>query len=128
MNSADLKDRIDIYEQIDNATEFGRTDISYKFKYSTRARVNYVSGNTTMDNDEIFYAVNRTFIVRHYVPIAYTDVIKYDNDFWQVTSIDNVHEYHNIVINTVRLNDGVRIKPNSYNSGIGTFDNNGDKY
>lgn len=110
MNSADLKDRIDIYEQIDNKTEFGRTDISYRFKYSTRARVNYVSGNTTMDNDEIFYAVNRTFIVRHYVPIAYTDVIKYDNDFWQVTSIDKVHEYHNIVINTVRLNDGVRIK------------------
>lgn len=126
MKSSDLKYKINIYEQVvEDTNDFGRTDISYKLKCQTRARVNYLSGDRTMDNDEIFYSVNRTFIVRSYIDVKYTDVIEYDNDFWQITSIDKIHAFNDIVINTIRLNDGVRIKPDPYNSGVGTFGDNG---
>ena len=118
MKSSDLKETIKIYEFIDGTTEFGRTDNYYQFKCQTRARVNYISGDRTMDNDEIFYSVNRTFIVRSYVNVAYTDVIEYDGDYWQVTSVDKIHAYNDIVITTVRLNDGVRIKPIPTPTGV----------
>ena len=105
MKSSDLKYKIKIYEQILQDTEFGRSITKYRYKCSTRARVNYLSGTKTTDNEAIFYTVDREFIVRSYVPIEYTDVIEYDNDKWQVLSIDRIHEFNDIVIRTTRLND-----------------------
>ena len=109
MKASDLKYRIKIYRQIVEKNEFGRTNISYDFKCSCRARVNYLSGNRTIDNEEIFYSVDREFIVRSYIPVEYTDVIEYDGDFWQVLSVDRIHEYNDIIIKTSRLNDNVRM-------------------
>lgn len=111
MKSSDLRDRIQIYKQVVETTEFGRTNISYEYKCSCRARVNYLTGTRTMDNEEIFYSVDREFIVRSYVPIEYTDIIKYKGDDWQVLSIDHIHSYNDIVINTTRLNDTINIIP-----------------
>ena len=104
MRSGDLKYRIQIYKQVVTTSEFGRTNISYEYKCSCRARVNYLSGSRIMDNEEIFYSVDREFIVRSYVPIEYTDIIKYDGDDWQVLSIDKIRNYNDIVIKTTRLN------------------------
>lgn len=104
MRSSDLKKRIQIYKQIVSASDFGRTNTTYEYKCSCRARVNYLTGNKTMDNEEIFYSVDREFIVRHYVPIEYTDIIKYDGDDWAVVSIDRIHSYNDIVIRTTRIN------------------------
>ena len=109
MKSSDLKHRIEIYKQHIEKTEFGRTNITYEPRCSCRARVNYLTGNRTTINDEIFYSVDREFIVRSNVPITYSDVIKFENDFWQILSIDNIHEYNDIVIKTTRLNDSVRL-------------------
>lgn len=109
MKSADLKHRINIYKQHVEKSEFGRTMITYEPKTSCRARINYLTGNRTIDNEEIFYSVDREFIVRSYVDIAYTDVIEYDGDFWQVLSVDKIHEYNDIVVKTTRLNDGVKM-------------------
>lgn len=115
MKSSDLKHRINIYKQHVDTSDFGRTIITYEPRTSCRARVNYLSGNRTIENEEIFYSVDREFIVRHYVPIEYTDVIEYDGDFWQVLSVDRIHEYNDIVIRTTRLNDGVKMyEPSNY--------------
>lgn len=109
MKSSDLKHRIKIYSQHVDKSDFGRTIISYEFKNSCRARVNYLTGSRTTENEEIFYSVDREFIVRSYNDIQYTDVIEYDNDFWMILSVDKIHEYNDIVIKTTRMNDGVKI-------------------
>ena len=109
MKSSDLKHRINIYKQHEEMTEFGRTNISYKFRCSCRARVNYLSGARTFENEEIFYSVDREFIVRSYVDIHYTDIIEYDNDYWQVLSVDKIHEFNDIVIKTTRLNEKIKM-------------------
>lgn len=119
MKSSDLKHRIEIYKQHVEKTDFGRTNITFEPRCSCRARVNYLTGNRTMENEEVFYSVDREFIVRSYVHVEYTDVILYDNDFWQVLSIDPIHEYNDIVIKTTRLNDGVRIYDDTNNLGDG---------
>ena len=106
MNSAKLKERIDIYKQIVEPTDFGDNRLSYEFKYSCRACVNYSSGNRIVENDEIFYSVDREFIVRHYVPIVDTDIIEWDNKKWRVLSIDrDKYKYNDIVIKTTLVNE-----------------------
>ena len=75
MKAADLKERIKIYRLYTTATVYGDTHDEYKFNYSCRARVNYASGNRTIQNDAIFYSVDREFIVRSYVPVKDTDII-----------------------------------------------------
>ena len=104
MNSADLKYRIEIYQAVRTSGDFGRTNTDYEYKCSTRARVNYISGNREMDNDEIVYPVERTFIVRSYVPVTETDEIRYDNKRWIIISIDRIREYNDIVIRTTLRN------------------------
>lgn len=105
MISSQLRDRIDILQQVTSRNEFGVTEISYEFKYSTRARVNYSNGSRTMDNDEIFYSVDRDFIVRSYVPIVDTDIIEWNDEKWRVLTIDKNKHYNNILIRTTKINE-----------------------
>lgn len=104
MIASKLKDPIKILEQVISTTDFGETRYSYQDKYDTRACINYVKGKRIVDDDEIFYSVNRDFIVRSYVPICDTDIIEWDNNRWQVLSIDRDHKYNNIVVHTTKIN------------------------
>lgn len=105
MKAAQLNERIEIYKQVITRTTSGAANISYEYKCSTRARVNYASGNRTIDNDEIFYNVDRQFIIRHYVPVVDTDEIRWNNQRWRILSIDKNREYHNIQISTTLINE-----------------------
>ena len=105
MKASDLNERIEIYRLVSTRTESGATNNTYEYRCSTRARVNYASGNRTVSNDEIFYDVDRQFIVRHYVPVENTDEIRWDNQRWHILSIDRSRDYHNIVIQTTLVNE-----------------------
>lgn len=105
MKASDLNERIDIYEQVTTRTLSGAVNIDWQIKYSCRARINYSSGNRIIDNDEIFYTVDRDFIVRSYVPVIDTDEIRWDNKRWQIRSIDKNREYNNQVIHTTKINE-----------------------
>ena len=105
MKASDLRDRIYIYRQETTRTQTGAFEVSYEYKCSCRARINYSSGNRTIDNEEIFYSTERTFIVRHYVPVVETDQIRWDDKKWQILSIDHDRKYNNIVIKTTLINE-----------------------
>lgn len=105
MKASDLDERIEIWQVATTRTPSGAVSIEYEYKCSTRARVNYSSGNRIVTNDEIFYDVDRDFIVRHYVPVVDTDEIRWNNQRWQILSIDRSKEYHNIVIKTTKVNE-----------------------
>lgn len=105
MKSSDLKEKIEICEQVVTKTDFGRTLISYKHKSYTLARVNYSSGNRLVENEEIFYSVEREFIVRSYVDVSDTDIIKYQDNEWQILSIDRSYNFNNIIIRTAKINN-----------------------
>lgn len=105
MKASDLNERIEIYQASSSRTATHAFDTDYEYKCSTRARVNYLSGNLTTSNEEIVYPVDRTFIVRHYVPVVDTDQIRWDNKKWQIISVDRSREYNNIIIKTVLVNE-----------------------
>ena len=105
MDSGFLKDRIQIYEQAITRTPTGATNVEYNYKCSCRARVNWSTGNRTINNEEIFYSTDREFIVRAYVPVIETDEIRWNNQRWQILSIDHNKKYNNILIRTTLLNE-----------------------
>lgn len=104
MNSALLKDPIDIYELVTTKTEYGTIQTNYVLKYHTRAYVRFNSENMTVSEGEVFFPVNRTFIVRAYVPVVETDQIEYDGKRWKITSINKNKYYNDTEIQTVLLN------------------------
>lgn len=103
MNSADLKERIKIYSLCTTATVYGDTHDEYMYNYTCRARVNYASGNRTVENDAIFYAVDREFIVRSYVPVHDTDIIVWNDEQWRILSIDRSKALNDIIIRTTKI-------------------------
>ena len=105
MKASNLDKVIDIYELNITTSPYGDTKRTWTKKYSTRARVNYSSGNRTIENDEIFFTVDREFIMRHYVPIEDTDIIVWNNEKWRVLSIDHNHEYNDIIVRTTKIMD-----------------------
>lgn len=104
MNSAYLKHPIEIYELVTTKTEYGTIETSYVKKYDTKAMVKFDSESQVVSEGEIFYPINRTFIVRAYVPVIETDRIRFDNKDWRILSINRNIYYNDIEIQTTLVN------------------------
>lgn len=105
MNSAILKDKIDIYALTTERTDYGTIKETYVLKYSTRANTKFMSQNQVVSEGEVYYPINMQFIVRAYVPITETDYILFDNKKWRILSIDKNKYYNDISINTTLMNE-----------------------
>lgn len=105
MNSALLKHPIEIYQLVTNKTQYGTISTSYELKYNTKAHIIFNSENQVVSEGEIWFPINRTFIVRSYVPVVETDRIKYDNKYWKITSINKNDYYSDCEINTTLVNE-----------------------
>lgn len=104
MNSALLRDPIDIYELVTTKTEYGTIQTSYNLKYHTRAYVRFNSENLTVSEGEVYFPINRTFIVRAYVPVVETDQIEYEGKRYKILSINRNKYYNNTEITTTIIN------------------------
>ena len=105
MNSCLLKNPIEIQALKTSKTEYGTIQTSYVQKYETRAHIIFNSENQVISEGEIFYPVNRTFVVRSYVPVTETDRIIWDNKKWKILSINKNNYYGNIEIMTTLVNE-----------------------
>lgn len=94
MKAGLLKEKIEVYKPVTVTTDYGDSTTQYELFYTTRAHVMYNSGTRVNENSEIFYPTNRTFIVRHYVPVEEPMRIKFEDKYYQIISIDP-NKYHN---------------------------------
>lgn len=105
MQSHLLKQPIDIYELVVSKTEYGTIQTSYTLKYHTRSYVKFNSENMTVSEGEIFFPVNRTFIIRSYVPVVETDQIEFEGKRYRILSINKNKYYNDIEISCVLVNE-----------------------
>lgn len=105
MKAGQLRDRIYIYELKIERSPYGNTSRKWYFKCTTRAKKDFASGGRTTENEEIFYTVEREFIVRIYVPVVETDIIVWNDQKWRIISIDRSEKYNNTVIKTTKIMD-----------------------
>lgn len=104
MNSAILKEPIKIKALTTTKTQYGTIQTSYTLKYETKASVKFNSENMTVSEGEIFYPINRTFIVRAYVPITETDRIEYKGQDYKILSINKNIYFNDIEVITTIIN------------------------
>jgi len=104
MNSCILKEPIKIKALTTTKTQYGTIQTSYTLKYETKASVKFNSENMTVSEGEIFYPINRTFIVRAYVPITETDRIEYKGQEYKILSINKNIYFNDIEVTTTIIN------------------------
>ena len=104
MKSCLLKDHIDIYELKSQKSEYGTIKTLYELKYSTRAFVQFNSETATVSEGEVWFPINRTFVVRAYVPVTETDQIEFEGKRYKITSINKNKYFNNIEIHCILVN------------------------
>lgn len=105
MKAGILKENIEIYEPVTVTTDFGNTTQTWQRFYTTRASVLHNGGTRLNQNDEIFYPNNKTFIVRHYVPVVEKMRIHYQGKMYQITSIIPNKYFNDKEIYTTLVNE-----------------------
>lgn len=105
MKAGILKEKIEIYKPVVMQTDFGNSKTDYQQCYETRAAVLHNGGTRLNQNSEIFYPNNKTFITRHYVPVVENMRIKFENKFYQITSITPNKYYNDKEIYTELVNE-----------------------
>lgn len=105
MKAGMLKEVVELYKPLVTKSDFGGTNVSYEKFYTTRAGVLWDSGSRENENNEIFFAQYKTFIMRKYVPITEQSRIKYNNKLYRVLSIEPNKKYNNLTIVTELINE-----------------------
>lgn len=88
ISSGRLSEVIEIWIQDIYTSEYGDTDIRYKFAANARAMVEHTAGSLNIENFEIFNAYNKSFTVRIHTNVHDTDRIKYNGKFYRIITID----------------------------------------
>ena len=88
ISSGRLSEVIEIWIQDIYTSEYGDTDIRYKFAANARAMVEHTAGSLNIENFEIFNAYNKSFTVRIHTDVHDTDRIKYNGKFYRIITID----------------------------------------
>ena len=101
-----LNEMIEIHSPILRANEYGEIeDNVYKKEFQTKAQVVYNSGNTVVDNNEIFTEYKLQFIVRIYHKIKETDRVFFNGRFYQIESIEKNRQYQLQKLNCTLVNE-----------------------
>lgn len=105
MDAAKLRDPIKIYALTTTMSDYGEVTAHHDtLKYETRAFVKFNNETLTTQEGEVIYTTDRTFIVRHYVPIDERDEIEFEGKRYTIISINKNRYYNNIEIYTTEKN------------------------
>lgn len=105
MNGGRLKYQIIIQKPTIIKDGFGANSIEWEDEITTRADVTNITGNRTVENDEIIYTYNKDFIIRIYHQIDETYRIIWNNKKWRILSIEPDVYRQYLTINTELINE-----------------------
>lgn len=100
-----LNEVIKVYDAQETVNEYGERSVDYVYRYTTRARVEFNTGNRLNENEEIVFNYNKTFNVRAYVPITETSQIEWQGRRYRILTLESRREYNDKVINTELINE-----------------------
>lgn len=110
-----LNKKIYIYRSVIVKNDFGEEVESYYESSSTRAGVSHQSTSRTVINSEIQYPYTKFFVIRNYVDVTENDLIKYENKYYRVLSIEDNDELQNKRVDVQRVLEEVSIySPTTY--------------
>ena len=105
MKAGILKEKFDVYINKEVITEFGNKQSNWEKLYSVRCAVKNNGGGRTIENNEIVYPYTKEFIVRHYIQLAETYRLKYNDKFYRIISIEPNKYYNDKIIIAEQINE-----------------------
>lgn len=103
--SGRLNEIIEIWIQDVYTSEYGDTDIRYKFAANARALVDHTTGSLSVENLELFNNYQKNFTVRFHTDVHDTDRIKYNGKFYRIITIDIDRPKQIKIIQTELINE-----------------------
>ena len=100
-----LNEVIKLYKPTEVINEYGEREPQFAYCYTTRAKVEFNTGNRVNENNELVFNYNKTFNIRSYVPIDETYQIEWQNKRYRILTLERRREYNDIVINTELINE-----------------------
>lgn len=100
-----LNEVVKIYRPTETVNEYGGRTTEFTELYTTRAKVEYSTGNKVIENDEIVFSYAKRFFLRSYVPVTETDQIEWQSKRYRILTLENRREYNDIVLNTELINE-----------------------
>lgn len=100
-----LNEVVKIYKPMETINEYGESEFEFVYAYTTRAKVEYNTGNRLNENNELVFSYNKTFNVRSYVPLLETYQIEWQGKRYRILTLEFRREYNDIVINTELINE-----------------------
>lgn len=100
-----LNEIIQLYRPTITVNDYGERSETFELVYTTRARVINDGGSRTIENSEIFYPYQKTFMVRYYVPVEDVYKVKWQNNDYRIISTEKRRDYNDILIKTELIND-----------------------
>ena len=105
ISSGRLSEVIEIWYQDVYTSEYGDSDIRFRFSSNARAMVDHNTGSLNIENFEIFNAYHKSFTVRFHTDVHDTDRIKYNGKFYRIITIDIDRPKQIKIIQTELINE-----------------------
>lgn len=105
MNGGRLKEIITIQRSTITVDEYGANQLQWKDYITTRADVQYDSGNRMNESNEIIYTYTKTFTIRVYHKVDEKDRIRWDGKYYRILSIEKDKDKQNLTIKTELINE-----------------------
>jgi len=100
-----LNETIDVMKYTHTLDNFGDEVDTLTKVYSTRAKVNHLSGSRTVRSEEIQYPYTKIFVVRYHTPITEDNYIKWQDKLWRIQAIDRDRKLQQTVVQCEIVNE-----------------------
>lgn len=100
-----LNEVVRLFRPTETVNEYGERTTVFTNHYTTRAKVEYSTGNKVIENDEIVFSYAKRFFVRSFVPVVETDQLQWQGKNYRILTLEHRREHNDIVINTELINE-----------------------
>jgi head-tail adaptor len=105
MRAGSLTEIIEIWKPVTVINEFGEQATEYILSKQTRANLIHNSGNRNINNGEVVFSYNKTFVIRNYHNIDELDRIKWNNRFYRILDIEPNDKLQQLTLVTDIINE-----------------------
>ena len=105
MRAGLLQEIIEIHKPQITKSDWGEQSTVYTLDKQTKARVINNNGKRDIENGEVVYNYDKTFEIRIYNDVDELDLIKWNNKFYRILSIEKDKKQQHKLINCMLKND-----------------------
>lgn len=85
--------------------EVGEQSTEYIPRLNTKGKVDYNSGNRTIENNEVVFNYIKTFRLRYYITITESDRLQWNDRQYRILSIEPNRQLQELIITAELIHD-----------------------